>query len=143
MSANTFQILVREMAGFRRLYPESKAFDLAEDLIGRLNKKFSPNGIDEEGAALDRFFASRKFSLEGESAIAAIFLNALEESVDADRAIRCFEIEWLATWVFQPHKHRGNPDAPGEIGERNRAVFNAICAKLGLTQPFKMKQPNS
>lgn len=84
-------------------------------------------------------FLDRGFSQNGQIVIASIFLFAKENQKSfADVLSEC-EKEWKRNWGYQHPDIKGDADAPGAIGIRNRVSLENIYGSLKLPSPFSPK----
>ncbi len=90
-----------------------------------------------QGAQLDgiKKFMQPGFSLNGQIAIASIFVFAQEHGKNIDEVLAACQAEWEKNWNFQHPELRGDPDAPGKAGLNNRISLEDIYHKLGIPNP--------
>lgn len=82
-------------------------------------------------------FLNRGFSVNGQIAIASLFVFAREAGKTADEVLAACQTEWKKNWDFQHPELRGDPDAPGKAGLNNRISLEDIYAALGMPSPME------
>lgn len=85
-------------------------------------------------------FLNRGFSLNGQIAIASIFLFAKGGGKDVIGVLAECEREWERSWQYQHPQIKGDPDAPGNAGIQNRASLENIYHALGIPSPLRSPQ---
>jgi hypothetical protein len=71
-------------------------------------------------------FMNLDFSLNGQIAIASIFVFAQEHGKSVDEILAACQNEWKNNWNLQHPELRGDPDAPGKAGLNNRISLDNI-----------------
>jgi hypothetical protein len=79
----------------------------------------------------------RGFSFNGQIVIASIFLYGDGDGKSVEDILEICQIEWDKNWNFQHPDLRGDPDAPGKAGIKNRISLEDIYEKLGILSPVK------
>ena len=80
-------------------------------------------------------FLDRGFSENGQIVVANIFLFGRENQKSVtDVLIEC-EKEWERNWQYQHPDIKGDPDAPGGAGIKNRTSLENVSSALGISPP--------
>lgn len=96
------------------------------DIVKRIQEGFEP----EEAEAIVQFL--RDFGFYAVGLIANLFFSAREKGYSVSETIDLLMPEWRQNWKDQPELILGDPNAGGEIGERNRISLNNLHVKLGI-----------
>ena len=88
-----------------------------------------------QGVELEKIkeFLDRGFSLNGQIAIASIFVFALEYGKSVDEVLAACQTEWENNWNFQHPEIKGDPD----MNRSNRISLEDIYLKIGVPSPMR------
>ena len=78
-------------------------------------------------------FINLGFSLNGQIAIASIFVFAQEYGKNVDEVLAACQIEWENNWNFQHPDIKGDPD----VITSNRISLEDIYLKIGVPSPMR------
>lgn len=78
-------------------------------------------------------FMNSGFSLNGQIAIASIFVFAQEYGKSVDEVLAACQNEWERNWNFQHPDMKGDPDASAS----NRISLEDIYLKIGVPSPMR------
>jgi len=93
----------------------------AKQIVGFLNRQFSPNGI----IAITSIFT---------------FAKGHDEPISVARILEECEKQWKRNWYYQDPSIKGDPDAPGGAGIQNRASLELIYSAIGVPSPAHEKK---
>jgi len=103
------------------------------DSKAKLQVLFKPNELERLAAFLNR---DGGFSFAGELALVTAFLELQEYSTFDDILIGC-NIEWATSWSKQSSDVRGDPEADGFIGMRNRIALETLYNRADTQSSFE------
>ncbi|MBN2093782.1 MAG: hypothetical protein JW740_00170 [Candidatus Zambryskibacteria bacterium] len=81
------------------------------------------------------YLGNKAFCLNGQIAVASIFVFAKEHGIPVDAVIVETDKEWTRNWHYQHPEIRGSADAPGAAGIENRISLENIYSTLSVQSP--------
>lgn len=116
--------------------------DDSEDAMRDIMNSIKEAHYAPEEARQIREFLGRGFSRNSQVVIASIFTFAKQhrESISAAEILRACEERWEAHWKFQDPRIRGDPDAPGGAGIKNRQALESVYSAIDVPCPANKKK---